>query len=152
MRRTPSAIVTVVTATRPSGMTETAKLFFPQCKRTHSEHSWAYRLFAPVTDLIPMLTMDIASCFHATPIMTTRAHKSIAIKTSTLPSVLSRCWIGVLVLCFDPAWIAELILPISKVMSVLKMWIYSVKLFLSGLPQFVRLSGRLYPFRDLARL
>lgn len=59
-----------------------------------------------------MLTIVFASLFQITPIATTNAQRKIARITKYIPSFASFLWIGVLILCFDPDWIAVLILPI----------------------------------------
>lgn len=113
MRRTPSAMVTVVTATRPSGITDTAKLNVGNKSvnvlsiSNHNTHA-----FWDIPYLSPTFTMVRTSFFQAIPITTTSTQSTTAMMTRYFPRRASFLWIGVLTLVLELALIAELILPI----------------------------------------
>jgi hypothetical protein len=74
MRRTPNAMVTVVTATKPSGITDTAKLYRKMNKtHVHKDGKPFY--------LRPTLIMVLISFFHAIPMTTTSAQRKMASTT-----------------------------------------------------------------------
>ena len=141
IRRTANAMATVVTVTKPSGITETARLSIVEVYVSMTN----FTNTPSIQYLKPMLIVVFTSFFHAKPIPTTRAHSPTARTIKYCPSFASFLWIGVVVRFSDPELIAMLTFPIYCMSAVTVLsYDHHVHQILKATPYLCLCSGANY--------